>query len=81
MSLHNRLDYAAEGRNICQTKIWAQNGCAEDTVEAVRVGVNCPEVRERTQEGGEEGGSGAVRKRVQRRREENHQVVYGTRKS
>lgn len=56
-------------------------GCAEDTVEAVRVGVNCPEVRERTQEGGEEGGSGAVRKRVQRRREENHQVVYGTRKS
>lgn len=39
-------------------------GCAEDTVEAVRVGVNCPEARERTQEGGEEGGSGAVRKRV-----------------
>lgn len=74
MSLHNRLDYAAEGRNRCQTRIGHRIICAEDTVEAVKIGVPSPEERLwREQVTGERGGSAAVRKSVQR---PQSRVVY-----
>lgn len=78
MSLHNRLNYAAEGRNRCQTRIWAQIICAEDIFEAVRIGVDSRgEVMARTQVIGDQGGSGVVQRRMFR----DHKVVEVIRKS
>lgn len=45
VSLRNTIDYAAEGRNRCQTGIWAQNYLCRRYGGSVRVGVNSPEER------------------------------------